>query len=423
MRITLLNTHDLVGGAERCSYDLARLAHASGDDVELIVGRKLGADPFVREILYRPVDWRLRQLAHERFGLTEAFIPAPLQACRSVAHLRSADVFNVHNLHGAYWNFWTLPILASRAPLVLTLHDEWLLTGDCAYTYDCNRWKRHCGSCPQALQRAPEDRVCIGGGDATWFNLKLKRSMLATLRKRRVTLVTPSDWLARRIAEAPGLRRFPTRVIPYGVDLEVYRPLDRAACRAEFGLPKDGFAVFVPAVNLFDQRKNASLLLEAAARPDWPKNAFLVLAGHADRSFENRVADLPHFMLDYLNGPQAMAKAFGASDLVVVPSLADNLPYVALEAQACGRPVLASTAGGIPETIEPEVSGWLFDPARGAGDLACRIAKLETQERSFHDRFKRAARARAERSFGLNSFASSYRSLFEELVAGSRPQH
>ena len=67
MRITYVNTHDLVGGAERCSYDLARETAILGDEVELIVGRKLGDDPFVRQLRYGPLDWRARVGDYEAF--------------------------------------------------------------------------------------------------------------------------------------------------------------------------------------------------------------------------------------------------------------------------------------------------------------------------------------------------------------------
>lgn len=353
MRITYVNTHDLVGGAERCSYDLARETAALGDDVELIVGRKLGDDSFVRQLDYGPLDWRMRAGAHHYLGLTETVITAPLRDCWRSPSLRQADVYNLHNMHGAYWNFWTVPILARRAPVVLTLHDEWLLTGDCAYTYDCDRWKQSCGACPQALDPDPVNRTCIGGRDATRINLWLKRAMFRWPSTGSVSIVCPSQWLLDRSRETRHLSRFDHHLIPYGVALDVYRPIDRVAARRELDLPDDVFAVFAPAANLFDRRKNLSLVLEVLRSDQWPRGVVLAVAGNTTPELDAELrSDARCRVLGSLDGA-GMVRAMNACDLTVVPSLTDNLPYTALEAarsnSAASRSSMAS--GSIASTI------------------------------------------------------------------------
>lgn len=417
MRITYVNTHDLVGGAERCSYDLARKTAALGDEVELIVGRKLGDDPFVRQLHYGPVDWRMRAGAHRYLGLTETVITAPLRECwRSPSFLR-ADLYNLHNMHGGYWNFWTVPILAKRAPVVLTLHDEWLLTGDCAYTYDCDRWQRSCGSCPQARDPDPVNRICIGGRDATRINLWLKRAMLRRPRTESVAVVCPSQWLLDRSRETRQLSRFEHHLIPYGVDLDIYRPTDRAAARRELDLPTDAFAVFVPAANLFDRRKNLSLILDALRSDEWPPGGVLVVAGNTTEDLDAELRSDPRCrVLGYLEGAAGMVRAMNACDLTVVPSLTDNLPYTALEAQACGCPVLAARTGGIPETIADTESGWCFEPDSKPSEVAAQIARIAAMPDDARDVVRAVARARAERCFDLHKTVARTRALFERLT-------
>ena len=147
-RICFVNTHDTVGGAERCSFDLMTGLRARGQEVALVVGRKFSNDPDVFQCVYPQWDWRPMAFLNNRVGLTDTTLFTPLRMLTSTA-FRCADVVNIHNMHGKYWNFWTLPLEATRKPVVLTLHDEWFLTGDCAYTYRCERWLDHCGSCPQ----------------------------------------------------------------------------------------------------------------------------------------------------------------------------------------------------------------------------------------------------------------------------------
>jgi glycosyltransferase involved in cell wall biosynthesis len=416
MRITYVNTHDLVGGAERCSYDLARETHALGDEVELIVGRKLGDDPFVEQLHYGPVDWRMRAGAHHYLGLTETVIMAPVRDCWRRASLCEADVYNIHNMHGGYWNFWTVPILAKRAPVVLTLHDEWLLTGDCAYTYDCERWRKSCGACPQARNPDPVNRVCIGGRDATRINSFLKRSMLGRPRTENVSIVCPSQWLLERSQSSRSLSRFDHHLVPYGLALDTYRPMDRVAARQELELPADAFIVFAPAANLFDHRKNLNLGLEMLRSDRWPRGVLLVVAGNTTSELDAELRDDPRCRsLGYIEGAAGMVRAMNACDLTVVPSLTDNLPYTALEAQACGCPVLAARAGGIPETIADGETGWSFDLDSKPGEIAALIARIAAMPEAARNAVRAAARERAEARFDLRQAVANTRAIFERV--------
>ena len=52
-----------------------------------------------------------------------------------------ADIIDLRNLFGGFFNLWSLPDLTRRKPVVWRLPDMWALTGHCAYPYDCDRWK------------------------------------------------------------------------------------------------------------------------------------------------------------------------------------------------------------------------------------------------------------------------------------------
>lgn len=388
----------------------------------MIVGRRSGDDPFVVPLRYRPFDWKIRSFVYGRFGLTDTTIMAPLYACIRLDPLRRADVYNLHNQHGAFWNFWTVPILARRSPVVLTLHDEWLLTGDCAYSYSCERWRSSCGACPQAGAVDPVDRVCIGGGDATWLNLKLKRAMFRCVDPARLVLVSPSRWLALRASESPHLRRFRTVVIPNGVDLDVFRPRESEGERHRLGVSRDEFLVLVVGANLFDRRKNLQLVLDATRSPDWPSDARLLVAGRTTPELERAIAGQPKVSsVGFVADRGELARLLAMVDLVVVPSRAENLPYTAVEAQACGTPVLGSRSGGIPETIEDGASGWLFDPDCSPAELAVRVAEIRALSPEQLRAVRKRARAFAEAHHGLDRFVSSYRMLFQELAGASDP--
>ena len=139
------------------------------------------------------------------------------------------DVLHAHNLHGGYFDLRALPSFG--VPLVLTLHDAWLLSGHCAHSFDCDRWRTGCGHCPD-LRIYPAIRR-----DATAYNFKRKRRIY---RQTRLHLSTPCQWLMDKV-EASMLAEslVQTKVIPYGVDLGIFKPGDQQEARAGLDLLGD----------------------------------------------------------------------------------------------------------------------------------------------------------------------------------------
>jgi len=81
------------------------------------------------------------------------------------------DIVQAHNLHGRYFDLRYLAPLSRQVPVVLTLHDAWLLSGNCAHSFACDRWLNGCGQCPD---------IGIYPGlprDATAWNWRRKRAI------------------------------------------------------------------------------------------------------------------------------------------------------------------------------------------------------------------------------------------------------
>ncbi|HEV2779193.1 MAG TPA: D-inositol-3-phosphate glycosyltransferase [Actinophytocola sp.] len=176
------------------------------------------------------------------------------------------------------------------------------------------------------------------------------------------------------------------RAIAPGVDLELFRPGDRRAARAGLGLPAD--AVVLAFVGRIQPLKGPDVLLRAAAEllrggaVPRERLVVLVVGGPSGTGLESPtalqelaaelgIADVVRF-----RPPQpapVLADVFRAADVVAMPSHSESFGLVALEAQACGTPVVAAAVGGLRLVVADGSSGLLVaghDPAAWADALA-----------------------------------------------------
>lgn len=106
-----------------------------------------------------------------------------------------------------------------------------------------------------------------------------------------------------------------------------------------------------------------------------------------------------------------------ASDVLALPSEIEGLPYVLIEAMACGLPVIAGRVYGIPEVVEDGATGILVDP-HDVGEIARALDRLADVEP--RRTMGAAARARFERHFTLEEHVERMRVLYRSLVCGGR---
>jgi glycosyltransferase involved in cell wall biosynthesis len=457
MRLLMLNTTDKGGGAERVAADLRLGLRQLGLDVRTAVGRKVGSDPDVFELKERPVNpWHGLTLALERcvtpfaghmpgpqyvlmathwFGLPrrfrdwragrECFVYPAADALMAAAP-REFDLIHAHNLHGDYFNLAALTRASKSLPVVITMHDEWLMTGHCAYTLGCERWRTGCGHCPR-LDVYPAIRR-----DATRENLDHKRDIY---RHLRALVVTPSHWLqarARESALAPTMRD--SVVIPNAVNLQTFSPGDRVAARRRMGWPDKArillFAAAGGAGNKFkdiDTVRAASALLARNAGPGAEDIVLVFLGAREPPTARDGFRELS---LRILDDPARVADAYRAADVYLHAAHSDNFPISILEALACGCPVVATAVGGIPEQFVslslPMAQPGLAEPALPPAGVLTPPRDPEAMARAVaavldDPLIARAlaggARVTAERRYSIERQARRYAELYRTAVA------
>jgi glycosyltransferase involved in cell wall biosynthesis len=326
---------------------------------------------------------------------------------------RRPDIVHAHNLHGAYFDLRILPSLSRRVPLVMTLHDAWLLSGHCGHSLECERWRIGCGHCPD-LTLDPAVRR-----DATAFNWRRKAGIY---RDSRIYVATPSSWLMERVSAsmlAPGVVE--ARVIPNGVDTAVFAPGDRAAARAELGLPAAARVVLFAANALrqnpwkdYAMARTAIGLAAARLGPSSADEPLLFVALGDDGPVKALDAAEVRFV-PFEHDVGVVASWYRAADLYVQASRADTFPNSVLEAMASGTPVVATAVGGIPEQIEDGRTGFLVEPG-DAASLAERIVHL-LGDVALLRRIGDHAAATARLRFTIERQADAYLAWYGEVIA------
>lgn len=195
---------------------------------------------------------------------------------------------------------------------------------------------------------------------------RLTRPVLHAARR----LLVVSEDLGRVAERDYGAHPDRIRAIPNGCDASIFHPADRAEARRVLDLPAD--AEVVTYVGRLVPEKGLRELLAAAGalRASRPRLQ-LVLVGegpmHAELAALAAAGELP-VRFAGTRPPAEVARWMCASDLVTLPSYSEGHPNVLVEALACGRPVVATPVGGIPEVVDA-ASGVLV-PARDPAALA-----------------------------------------------------
>lgn len=321
---------------------------------------------------------------------------------------------------------WPLDLANLRDPTVVPRLTAWLraLRPDVVHTH---LWTADLlGGLAATLARVPTRVATVHGeyfradgvsGAVRSRRLALARTYRATYRLFDRTIAV-SRAVARDLRDRPGVHLDPRRlrVVYNGLDLarlQATAPLSRAA----LGLPTA--APLVTCVGNLFAIKGQRWLIEALPRvlahlPD--ARLLLVGAGPEAPALRQRVA---------ARGLQAHVRFLGArpdapgimraSDVVAVPSLAEGLSLVTLEALALGKPVVASRTGGIPEIVTHGASGLLVPPANPVALAEALLATLT--QRAYAERLAARGRAQVEQRFSAQAMAEQTMQVYTELAA------
>ena len=414
MRIVHLCSTDTQGGASRGAYWLHRALCDAGLDSLMLVDRKYSDDDRIIDAsagprrVGRALRARLDALPLARYRKTEesywsvGWVPHRIE--RALDAL-DPDLVHLHWITGGF-----VPVDALRRigrPMVWTLRDMWAFTGGCHYSGACERYQNACGTCPQLRSMHENDlsRRVVRAKRRAWQGIDL-------------TLVPISRWLATAARSSPLFAASAMEIIPNGIDVRSFRPMDRALAKRALGFPADRPLILFGAVNpIGDARKGFGPFCEAMrilARRGWNGCADAAVFGAAEPE-EGLPAGTPRMrFLGHVADDSALATLYAAADVMVTPSMQEAFGKTLVEAFACATPVVAFSSGGPADIVDHRENGYLAPPFEAAG-LADGIAWcLGAPGRAAALGLR--GRAKAEAIYDIRVVAARYRALYHNAL-------
>jgi glycosyltransferase involved in cell wall biosynthesis len=318
---------------------------------------------------------------------------------------RRADIIHLQLVHASpFFSLLNVPLMTRNKRVVWTVHDPWLLTGHCVYPLDCDRWRIGCGQCPDLDRPQPMRR---DRSAAMW---KVKRWIFS---HSNVTLVVASRYMRDLVSQSPILSHLPVRIIPFGISMETFKPMDRSAARSRLGIPSDVPVIAVRFRGVHEPFKGGDVLVEALRQIRSERPIYLVTLegsyGLEEAGDSYRIVDL-----GWIEDAAHLAEALNAADLFVMPSRAEAFGVMAIEAMACGIPVIVGDGTSLPEVVHAP-DGGVAVPAGEPTQLAQAIEFLLRSPDRRSEIGHRAASIARDR-YQVESYVQRHLDLYQELI-------
>jgi len=377
------------GGIGTYAYNLARGLQDRAD-VHVLTGAADNEYPGLRGVQVHsafPRDTTRRDASPFRFQAA---------VFRRLPGLAKAHGFDVIHANHAYMSDLLVRLRRTRAATALTVHT----------TLDTQ-----VGGTLRAGPSAP--RQSLEGSLARWRVL-LQAVERRYLRRTRA-MIFVSRWVRDRTFDRYGVTPRLSAVVPNAIDTDRLSPdgSGSASGSTDAGRPTLLFAGRLLAL------KGIDTLLRAMTQVD--PRVRLLLAGPGDSAPWKALAGdlgLSDDRCEFLGRvPYAeMPDLYRVADAVVLPSFAESCPLVALEAMACGTPLIAADAGGVSEVVRDGETGWLFPP----GDVDALVSRVHAVLSDPSNTARVTARARSwvEANATIDRMADRTSRFYEQLLQG-----
>jgi glycosyltransferase involved in cell wall biosynthesis len=413
--ISVLNisTYDEGGGAARAALRLHQglslqkidswiLVQSKSTDYVKVIGPQSKIEKALEKFRLHLDRLPIQLYVKEPVSFSPAILPNQLN--KKIASL-NPDIVHLHWITGGFVPIEQLPHF--HGPLVWTLHDSWAFTGGCHIPYDCQRYRQACGACPMLKSSREVDlsRWIWQRKHKAWKSLQLR-------------VVAPSRWLGNSAKASSLFQSVPVEVIPNGLDLQQFKPTPQKLARDLWSLPIDKKVILFGAVNgINDRNKGFHLLTDALQKlvDQFGADHLQLLIFGASEPAVHPNWGVETRYVGRLYDEVSLATLYAAADVMVVPSVQEAFGQTAVEAMACGTPVVAFGATGLLDIVDHQQTGYLAIPYE-TSDLAQGIHWVLADDKR-REGLGLQSRLKVEREFSLEKVTHQYITLYQELAS------
>lgn len=241
-----------------------------------------------------------------------------------------------------------------------------------------------------------------------WHSFLRMQGRVARRIPELLTVSRSSEVDIRKAFDIPSGR---ITTIPLGVDTDVFRPAQQrrpgsVVCVASADAPLKGVSYLLEAIAKLSSERDVELTLVSKLDPDGPSAAMI-----EELAIGSRVRVVSGLE------DEEMAQLMASAEVACVPSLYEGFSLPAVEAMACGTPLVATRAGAIPEVVGDNGEAALLVPPRDSGRLAQAIGTL-LDDADARTRMGAAGRRRVEERYSWAAVAAKTAAHYETVLAG-----
>lgn len=417
MKILHVNTNDIEGGAARAANRLHKGLLQKNIYSRMVVNNKKTDDFTVITLNTNKLeriktkiriflDEKLKSIYFKRLKVTWS---CNLFCNKSLVNFINKSNFDIVHFHWINASMLSIKdIKKINKPIVWTMHDMWPFTGGCHYSDNCVLYKEDCNKCKQLSNK--KDTFLSG------YILKEKYS---SYKKKSIVYVTPSEWLEKCSKESFLLKNSNIKVIPNGIDLKIFKRLDKNFCKKILNLDlSKKYILFGAMTSTSDKRKGYDLLKRALSffrEKFYLKDkdiVLLVFGANKPQNNENLPFDINY--LGQISDDITLNIIYNSADVFIAPSREDNLPNTIVEALSCGVPCVAFNVGGMIDLIEHKNNGYLAEPFN-IEDLAEGINFVLEDENRWNNLSENALN-KAQKDYNINDISDKYIDLYKKIL-------
>lgn len=321
------------------------------------------------------------------------------------------DVVHLQCINGYFVNIYRFVSWLKKHNIktVLTLHAEFMYTGGCGHSLDCNQWsdRRGCGH-----QRCPNYRSDMG-------SLLFDRSHTMWKRMKKafdgfnenLTVVSVSPWLMERAKISPIFEGKRHEVVLNGVNTDIFHFYDTSELRSQMGV--NGVKVIFHATPSFDNNinniKGGYYVLKLAEKMLNENVKFVVAGNHP----EGLKVPPNVILLGKVSDQELLAKYYSMADVTLLTSKKETFSMVTAESLCCGTPVVGFKAGAPEQIAIDDYSKFVTH-----GDIVALYTA--TCEMLSENPPKQEIAQAAKTKYSKNTMTNNYLKLYEEIDAKSK---